>query len=291
MRKIFIDGGANVGQSLEAFCNGQPDVAEYEIFCFEASQDPLQILEPLKQKIKDYEKVAKKITLVNSAIWNKDGTITFFDNGSESSSLIPRDIKNVKALDIPCIDLSQWIQKNFSKDDHIILKLDIEGSEHEVFDKLCNDGIIGWLDKIFCEVHGIKCGRTFKEVIEMIDQVNGHGKKLISWAAIDRYGQDDWKETEYNPYQIKKEFHKWYMRTATQSLFNKDGKQIRHLPFSMYALNSVVSGLVELGELGAVFEEDGRRYKVILDDKSPAFSWSKVDEKGLSPELCWSEKV
>jgi FkbM family methyltransferase len=273
MRKIFIDGGANVGQSLEAFCKGQPDIGEYEIFCFEASQDSLKILEPLQQKIKDYEKVAKKITLVNSAIWNKDGTITFFDNGSESSSLLPRDIKNVKAIDVPCVDLSQWIQKNFSEDDHIILKLDIEGSEHEVFDKLCNDGIVGWLDKIFCEVHGIKCGHTFKEVIEMIDQVNSHGKKLISWAAIDRYGQDDWRETEYNQYQIKKEFHKWYMRNARLSIFDEEGRQIKHIPFSMDALNSVVSGLIEMEELSAEFEENGKRYILYLDARSPEISF------------------
>jgi FkbM family methyltransferase len=277
MRKIFIDGGANIGQSLEAFCKGRPDIAEYEIFCFEASQDSLKILEPLKQKIKDYEKVAKKITLINSAIWDKDGTIDFFDAGNESSSIVDRNLKDGKMVQIPCVDLSGWIQKNFTENDHIILKLDIEGSEHEVFEKLCNDEIIGWLNKIYCEIHGIKCGYSFKEVIEMINQVNSHGKKLICWAAIDRYGQDGWKETEYNPYQIKKEFHKWYMRTVKNSIFDKDGKQIRHLPFSMYALNSVVSGLVELGQLGAEFEEDGRRYRVILGEKSPHVHWVHIE--------------
>jgi FkbM family methyltransferase len=276
MRKIFIDGGANVGQSLEAFCNGQPDIGEYEVFCFEASQDPLQILEPLKQKIKDYEKVAKKITLVNSAIWNEDGAITFFDNGSESSSLIERDIENVKAIDVPCVDLSQWIQKNFSEDDHIILKLDIEGSEHEVFDKLCNDGTIEWLNKIYCEMHGIKCGRSLEEVIKMVEQVNDHGKKLISWAAIERYGKDNWRETEYNLFQVKKEFHKWYMRGVKEAVFDKEGNKKFNLPFSMYALNSVVSGLIEMTERAAEFEEDGIRYRVILHERKPEVIFMEV---------------
>tara|TARA_R100000152_G_C6773215_1_gene200446 strand:+ start:443 stop:1276 length:834 start_codon:yes stop_codon:yes gene_type:complete len=277
MRKIFIDGGANVGQSLEAFCKGQPDIGEYEVFCFEASQDSLQILEPLQQKIKDYEKVAKKITLVNSAIWNEDGSITFFDNGTESSSLIERDIENVKAIDVPCIDLSQWIQKNFSEDDHIILKLDIEGSEHEVFDKLCNDGTIEWINKIYCEMHGIKCGRSLEEVIRMVKQVNDHGKKLISWAAIDRYGQDDWKETEYNLYQIRKEFHKWYMRVVKKAVFDDEGKKIRHLPFGIHVLNSVVSGLLEMNELGAEFEDGGKRYRLILHERKPELFWQEVE--------------
>ena len=46
MRKVFIDGGANVGQSIEAFCNHYPNAEEFEIHSFEASQSP-NVLDPL----------------------------------------------------------------------------------------------------------------------------------------------------------------------------------------------------------------------------------------------------
>ena len=37
-----------------------------------------------------------------------------------------------ETIKVESIDLSQWIINNFSKNDHIVLKMDIEGSEYEI---------------------------------------------------------------------------------------------------------------------------------------------------------------
>ncbi len=104
---------------------------EYEIFCFEASQNFDNIVKPLEDKLQELEPKAKEITFINKAVWTKNEDITFYDKGTESSSVFYRDqfINNpdVKEIKTPALDFSKWIQDNFSEDDHIILKLDIEG--------------------------------------------------------------------------------------------------------------------------------------------------------------------
>lgn len=275
MRKIFIDGGANVGQSLEAFCNGQPDIGEYEIFCLEASQDKYNILKPLERKIAKFKDQAKDINFINKAIWIENGVIDFYDTGNESSSITDRPASSdkqissfMKPISVQSLDLSEWVQENFSKDDHIVLKLDVEGAEYEVFEKLCNSGVIQWFDHIYCEIHGLKVGKTYKDTIRMIDQVNSYGKKLFVWGNIEKYGEKNWTKQEYSKLTVKREFHKWYMRSA---------KHRTNLPFSLKNLNFIVSKLIDMEQLDTKFDENGKKYRIILHEKKPLIKIMPMD--------------
>ena len=48
---------------------------------------------------------------------------------------------------IPVVDLSQWIQKNTSPDDYVLFKLDVEGAEFDILDRMLKDGTFKWIDK------------------------------------------------------------------------------------------------------------------------------------------------
>ena len=48
---------------------------------------------------------------------------------------------------MPTIDLSEWIKKHTTKDDYVILKLDVEGAEFGILDKMLEDGTFEWIDK------------------------------------------------------------------------------------------------------------------------------------------------
>ena len=54
---------------------------------------------------------------------------------------------------VESIDLSQWIMDNFSKEDLIIIKMDIEGAEYTVLPKMIKDGSIDYINKAFIEWH------------------------------------------------------------------------------------------------------------------------------------------
>ena len=270
MRKIIIDGGANIGQSTKAFCRALPDISEYEIFCFEASQSD-NILDPLKDQIEKSKAMAKDVTLINKAVWTEEGHITFYDKGTESSSITYRDqfINNpqVKQIKIPCIDISSWIQENFNKDDYIILKLDIEGAEYGVFEKLCDDDIVPWFDKIYAEIHGVKTHNTYEETMDMIEMVNGFGKEILMWGDIENFGPDgqEWKRRVYNSELIQKEFHKWYMRTMEED---------KRTPFNLNSklISDVIRRALEEEWTYIFFDFAEEKYKLILDPKSTSFS-------------------
>ncbi len=73
MRKVFIDAGANVGQSIEAFCNHYPNAEEFEIHSFEPSQDLTNILKPLNAMADKLRSKVKNIEVYNKAIWTHNG--------------------------------------------------------------------------------------------------------------------------------------------------------------------------------------------------------------------------
>ena len=216
MRKIFIDGGANIGQSISAFCNHFPNSEEFEIYSFEASQTT-SILSPLREVAEGHRNKTKNIELFNKAVWTHDGHITFFDNikGSESSSILYRsqfiDNSNVVENKIECIDLSNWIKNNFSKDDFIILKLDIEGAEYDIIKKLYDDNTLQYIDKFYCEIHGVKCGKGYEESLELIRMVKDGGVPFYDWTA-ESYGEEG--DIPFTEEKLKGIFIAWYTQWA-----------------------------------------------------------------------------
>ena len=54
---------------------------------------------------------------------------------------------------VECIDFSQWVGVNFVKDDYIIMKMDIEGSEYKVLPKMIKDNTIQYIDELIIEWH------------------------------------------------------------------------------------------------------------------------------------------
>ena len=122
MKKIFIDLGFNKGQSVKFFYNLIPDSAEYEIHAFE----------PDPSNFKSFENF-NDVNFYKKAAWIRDGVVKFY-LGSESfaSTINSSKITNIKQdrfIETECLDICKFITDNFDKDDYIILKIDIEGSE------------------------------------------------------------------------------------------------------------------------------------------------------------------
>ena len=167
MRKIFIDCGAHNGCSVRLFRNlrnlGQKDLEEFEIFSFEPSPSFKEDLEKLEVEV-----IYKGVSTV-------DGTATFYQVSEDKHGATDRRTGastfnhqkaewNLQAghraneeLTIETIDFSHWIKENFAKKDFIILKMDIEGMEYEVLQKMIDDGTINYIDEILIEFHWQKC--------------------------------------------------------------------------------------------------------------------------------------
>ena len=86
---------------------------------------------------------------------------------SQGSSLIKEKtsgkLDKDNPVNIPCIDLDKWIKENFSKDNFIVLKIDIEGEEYPLLEYMIQTGAIFYINKIYCEWHFHKLDKRGKK--------------------------------------------------------------------------------------------------------------------------------
>lgn len=146
--KYFIDCGAHCGESiLQAKQRFGQDITviSFEPIPYFANQ--------LKEIYKDDDTVMVE----NAAVWINQDIKKFYVHGeiTDGSSLLTLygGVEEGRYINIPCFDLSSWIMDTFDSDDYLILKLDIEGAEYEVLNKLIEDGAIKMIKELWGEWH------------------------------------------------------------------------------------------------------------------------------------------
>ena len=178
-KKFFIDAGGYDGCSVRCFREVYDPDESFFIYSFEANS-----------RFKDNYKKFNNHKFINAAVWSEDKEIDFFLDQKKGygSSLMKEkstgnlDKKNPKK--IKAIDLSNFIFKNINSEDILYLKLDIEGAEYDVLDKLFVTGAIDCVDKLFIEWHWNKVGISQKRHNNLIKKLNDKNLNPIDWDAI-----------------------------------------------------------------------------------------------------------
>ena len=49
-------------------------------------------------------------------------------------------------LSVPMVDIPAWLKQHFKSTDIIIVKMDVEGAEHEILRKMAADGTLSWIN-------------------------------------------------------------------------------------------------------------------------------------------------
>ena len=216
-RKIFIDGGANIGQSTKAFLDQWPESEQYWIYMFEPDS---QCGTTINNAILEHDKKFgpnPKMNFIQKAIYTYDGEIDFFVKfpASEGNTLIKeKTLKESRIYNkhkVQCVDLSRWIRDNVFESDHLILKLDIEGAEYEVIPHLKETGALSLVDIFFLEIHGLKCNKSFDESMELIQTINSLNKEAFVWCA-DTFDFSNYEKEKYTEQKLKQEYFKWQSR-------------------------------------------------------------------------------
>lgn len=141
--KVFIDAGANDGETTLRFYDGsRSDRADFSAFMFEVNPKLLPKVNQVRQQLAAGGVVAYVKT---EAVWIANGSMELQTDTREvatgSSLFTSSPYAKGPALQVPTIDLSTWLQENFSEE-YISLKLDIEGAEYEVLRKMTLDGTL-----------------------------------------------------------------------------------------------------------------------------------------------------
>lgn len=165
-KKIFIDCGTHMFQGFKEFINMLNIDSSWTCYSFEAN--PITYSQSL-DVYRDLTGKGYNIVHKNIAVANRYGSIKvncdIAESGTGQGSNILDDPPSVdkqwghelKYLDntvlVECIDLVDFIKNNCSKDDYVVIKMDIEGSEFLVLDSFINQLDTELIDKIYVEFH------------------------------------------------------------------------------------------------------------------------------------------
>jgi len=156
MKKVFLDCGAHIGESIQTFIRYWSDWKEYEIHSFEAN--------PELTKHFDQFKSHNNVHFHPVAVWIDDGMVDFYicssHNKVGSSINANKNSLTKNYINVKSVDIAQFILTTFEKTDHIVMKIDIEGSEYDVIPHLINTGAINFIDEMYIETHALKVKLT-----------------------------------------------------------------------------------------------------------------------------------
>lgn len=157
-KNVFIDLGSFSGYTIRKFIESPLYRPDFEIHGFEAN--------PLFND-SFFKNYPKGVIIHREAAWTENGTVEIFVNKDHRPSVqgtsvykekITGDLDREHPISVPCIDFSAWITKNFSIDDNIIVKSNIEGAEYPVFSKMIADGSIRYIKQLYLRRHWHKIG-------------------------------------------------------------------------------------------------------------------------------------
>jgi len=173
MKKVFIDCGYYRGRAIELF----KETKEYhQNFIFHAFEPCLK-----KNKISPKH---KDVVFHEKVVWMNDGEIDFYTSGRKEGrangifsnpKAVRRGMESI--IKVPCIDFDKWIKDNFSKDNYIVVKMDIEGSEHDILQHMITKGSINYINLAYVEFHNKKREgyATLKNILKNTDGLELRG--------------------------------------------------------------------------------------------------------------------
>jgi FkbM family methyltransferase len=173
MKKIFIDGGARIGESIEELLNKREDLKGCDVYFFECNSDHHKKLNEIKETNNQYNFIIKE-----EALWDKNGEQPFYisidiwgDLGCtlDSSKREKLDLDNPRI--VKTIRLSDFLD-NFDDNDYIVLKLDIEGGEYRVISDLINTNKINKINELFVEWHDHFFNTSSQPLKEVLSKYN-----------------------------------------------------------------------------------------------------------------------
>lgn len=167
MKKYFFDCGTHMFQGFQQFSKNHNIDFSWNCYCFEAN--PITYEE--SKKVYKNLSLNYNINHLNNAISNKNEIVNIkcpkvkswghqveVGTFTDQSSNILEDPQNwwdhdYQEYEVKSIDFSSFLKETVNEEDYVLIKMDIEGSEFSVLDKMIKDNTIELIDDIYVEFH------------------------------------------------------------------------------------------------------------------------------------------
>lgn len=137
MARVFLDVGAHVGETLAVVID--PRWGFDRIYCFEPSPDCWDAIDTLADD---------RVELLRFGLWSSGTTMELHDSGEIGASLFETKAIGDGAARVELRDAAEWFADNVSHYDRVVMKLNCEGAECEVLDRLLDSGEIHKVDEL-----------------------------------------------------------------------------------------------------------------------------------------------
>ena len=160
---VIIDCGGNVGLSALWFKRNYP---KCRLTVYEADPDLAEISRA-NLKRAGFEDPLVRL----EAVWIANETVAFSKTGYDSGKIVLES-----STSCPAVDLSEHLPNRVD-----LLKLDIEGAEFQVLDRLCQTQAIQRVQKLICEFH-VWRDKT-DDLLATLARVRNNGMQISMTAA------------------------------------------------------------------------------------------------------------
>ena len=204
---VFLDCGSHKGQSI--IYARQKFGAGIKVYSFDAMNF---FTEHLTEIYKDDDNVS----IINKAVWVEDCELEFHVSKTKASwgtSIHDRfsEDDTIKVTS-DAVDFSKWIRDNLDINDTNILKLDIEGAEIEVLNKLMDEDTLSYFNLLLGEWHDQKEEMNLFESTRLVKNrlKQEYDTELITWEApwFDESLNEMVTFGEYNSSELWSKFNK-----------------------------------------------------------------------------------
>ena len=94
--------------------------------------------------------------------------------------------QNAYKYTVRTVDIATWIAESFTKDDFLFIKMDIEGAEYAISEKLHRLGALGLIDVLSLEAHDHGFTKTIrsKNALDNFFKTNAPGMRVIKEGGL-----------------------------------------------------------------------------------------------------------
>jgi FkbM family methyltransferase len=192
---LFIDCGTNLGQGFEFF----KEIFKTEYFDYVMIEPNPNCVDYLKEKYWDLVKESKLVIIPKAASISDSESFLFglFESGVKSYSQ-GASIKSFhnsaeyradesKAIRVKTFDFVTYLRGKIELYDMVFIKMDIEGSEYDILEKIIEEGLSTHINCLIVEFHSEYMSlnhkrKYLKKEKQLLRSLRKGGCEVITWV-------------------------------------------------------------------------------------------------------------